>query len=272
MKIFKLSSKLFASAFVLLVITNAVMLLGVYLNRSSEATSEVTLTQRELQLPSYIRKENNSVSLRLVYRTANKSSRSHQDNFLNHDKLEELGFDTDKYLYSKESTRTPTKEVFIVLENNGELYKKSLKSAEAVLMEKEALYNANKDDKKKQRDYENAKNNFTREQISQSRLFAIDAGLEYEGLRQKYPNKTDYLIVKGVVGLVKDYKEKILYGYIQRLNVQTVHLPYKFKYLLKEIGPINSHNNTRNTSLQYKVEVKYGSRYEPFITSVKRIY
>ncbi len=46
MKIFKLSSKLFASAFALLVITNLVMLLGVYLNRSSETTSEVTLTQR----------------------------------------------------------------------------------------------------------------------------------------------------------------------------------------------------------------------------------
>ncbi|MBE0515389.1 DUF4824 family protein [Sulfurimonas sp.] len=272
MKISKFSSKLFASAFALLVITNVVILLGVYINRSSETTSEVTLTQRELQPPSSIRKENNSVSLRLIYRTANNLNRSHQDNFLNIDKLKELGFDTDKYLYSKDGIRTPTKELFIVLENDGKLYNKSLKSAEAALMEKEALYNANKDDKKKQGDYKNAKNNFTREQISQSRLFAIDAGLEYEGLRQKYPNKTNYLIVKGVVGLVKYYKEKTLYGYIQRLNVQTIHLPYKFKYLLKDIEPINSHNNTRNTSLQYKIEVKYGSRYEPFITSVKRIY
>lgn len=272
MKIFKLSSKLFASAFALLVVTNVVMLLGVYLNRSSEATSETTLTQRELQLPSSIRKESSGISLRLAYRTAYKSSRSHQDNFLNHVKLKELGFDADKYLYSKEGIRTPTKEVFIVLEYDGESYKKSLKSAEAVLMEKEALYNAHKDDKKKQRDYENAKNNFTREQISQSRLFAIDAGLEYEGLRQKYPNKTDYLILKGVVGLVKDYKEKILYGYIQRLNVQTIHLPYKFKYLLKDIKPISNHKDAQNTSPKYKIEVKYGSRYEPFITSVKRIY
>lgn len=272
MKISNLSSKLFASAFALLVITNAVMLLGVYLNRSSETTSEATLTQRELQLSNSIAKENNNVSLRLAYRTANKLIRSHQDNFLNHLKLEELGFDTDKYLYSKEGTRTPTKEVFIVLENDGELYKKSLKLAETTLIEKEALHNANKDDKKKQIDYENAKNNLTREQISQSRLFAIDAGLDYEGLREKYPNKTNYIIVKGVVGLIKEHKEKTLYGYIQQLNVQTLHLPYKFKHLLKDIRPINNHKNTQNTSLAYKMEVKYGSRYEPFITSVKIIY
>ncbi len=157
------------------------------------------------------------------------------------------------------------------MENDGEAYKESLKSAEAVLTKKEALYNANKDDKKKQRDYENAKNELAREQISHSRLFAIDAGLDYERLRQKYPDKTDYLIVKGVVGLAIEHKEKILYGYIQRLNVQTVYLPYKFKHILKDIKPINNYKNEQNTPPKYKIEVKYGSRYEPFITSVKII-
>jgi len=272
MKVFKLSSKLFASAFALLIVSNAVMLFGVYLNRSSETTSEVTLTQRELQLSSPMRKENNSLSLKLVYRTANRSSRSRPDNFLNDVKLKELGFDTDKYLYSKEGTAATTKEVFIVLENDGESYKESLRSAEEELMRKEALYNANKDDKVKQIAYENAKSDLAREQMSQSRLFAIDAGLDYETLRQKYPDKTDYLILKGVVRAVKEHKEKSLYGYIQHLNVQAIHLPYEFKHLLKDIKPINNHRNMQNTPPKYKIEVKYGSRYEPFITSVKIIY
>jgi hypothetical protein len=272
MKILNLSSKLFASAFALLVITNAVILFGVYLNQSSETTSEATLTQRELQLSNSMRKENNSVSLRLVFRTTNNLNRSHQDNFLNIDKLKELGFDTDKYLYSKDGARAPSKELFVVLENDGELYKKSLKSAEAELMEKEALYNANKDDKKKQRDYENAKNSLTREQTSLSRLFAIDAGLDYEGLRKKYANKANYLIVKGVVGLVKEYKQKNLYGYIKQLNVQTIHVPYNFKYLFKDVEPIYNHKDAQDNYAKYNVEIMYGSKYEPFVTSVKRIY
>ena len=270
MRTFKLSSKLFVSAFALLIATNALMLLGVYLNRTSETTSEVTLTQRELQLSNRIQKENNSVSLRLVYRTENRSG-SH-NNFLNHDKLKELGFDTDKHLYSKEGSRATTKEVFVVLENDGEAYKRSLKSAEAALTKNEALYSANKDDERSQRAYENAKNELAREQISQSRLFAVDAGLDYERLRQKYPDKTKHLILKGVVRLVKEHKEKSFYGYIQHLNIQTIHLPYKFKHLLKDIKPMINHKNEQSTPPKYKMEVKYGSRYEPFITSVKVIY
>lgn len=269
MKILNLSSKLFASAFALLVMTNAVMLLGVYLNQSSETTSEATLTQRELQLSNSIHKDNNSVSLRLIYRTTNNLNPINQNNFLNIDKLNELGFDIDKYLYSKNSAITPTKEVFIVLENSGESYEKSLQLAEESFAQKEALYNANQDDKSRQRDYENAKNNLAREQTSLSRLFAIDAGLDYEELRKKYVNKANNLIVKGIVGIVKEYKQKNLYGYIKQLNIQTIHVPYSFKYLFKDVKPIYNYKNTQETSAKYNVEVRYGSKYEPFITSVK---
>ncbi|MFA7353255.1 MAG: DUF4824 family protein [Sulfurimonadaceae bacterium] len=271
MKILNLSSKLFASAFALLVITNAVMLLGVYLNQSSETTSETTLTQRELQLSSSMQKENNNVSLRLIYRTTNSLNRSYQNIFLNIDKLKELGFDTDKYLYSQDGKITPTKEVFIVLENSGESYEKSLKLAEEAFIEKEALYNANQDDKNRQKDYENAKNTLVREQTSLSRLFAIDAGLDYEELRKKYTNKANYLIVKGVVGLAKEYKQQKLYGYIKQLNVQNIHVPYNLKHLFKDVKPIYNYKDAQDTSVKYNVEVKYGSKYEPFITSVKII-
>lgn len=263
MKIFNLSSKLFTSAFALLVITNAVILFGVFLNRTSETTSEATLTQRELQLSNHIRKENNNASFRLIYRTTNNLYRSHQDNFLNIDKLRELGFDTDKYLYSEDWARRATKEVFVVLENSGESYKKSLKQSEEEFAQKEVLYRVNQDDKGRQREYESAKNSLTREQTSLSRLFAIDAGLDYERLREKYANKADYLIVKGVVAMTKEYKQKNIYGYIQQLNIQNIYLPYNFKHFFKD---------TQNTSVKYDVNIKYGSRYEPFVTSVKIIY
>jgi len=87
MKILKSSSRLFTAAFILLIVTNFVVLLSVYLNRSSKTTSETILTQRELQLPYTIQKENNSISLRIVYRTLNKVRRSPYVDWLNAVKL-----------------------------------------------------------------------------------------------------------------------------------------------------------------------------------------
>lgn len=269
MKILKPSSKLFAAAFALLILTNIVVLLGIYLNRSGDTTSEAILTQRELEVPYSMRKENNSIFLKLVYRSINKSKFSHEGNWLNIAKLKELGFDTDKYLIYKKNISRPSKEVFIVLEYDGESYKRSLKLAEETFARKEALYSA---DKSKQRAYKNAKNALAREQTSASRLFAIDAGLDYDILRQKYANKANFIIVKGLVKISNSYKEKITYGYIQQLHIQKINLPYEFKYLLKDVKPIDKYNTKQNIYPNYKVEVKYGSRYEPWISSVKRIY
>ncbi|WP_321779494.1 DUF4824 family protein [Sulfurimonas sp.] len=269
MKILNPSSKLFAAAFALLILTNIVVLLGIYFNRSGETTSEAILTQRELEIPYSMKKENNSIFLKLVYRNINKSKFSHLGNWLNVTKLKELGFDTDKYLIYKKNIKRPSKEVFIVLEYNCESYKKSLKLAEEVFAEQEALYSA---EKSKQRAYKNAKRNLTREQTSASRLFAIDAGLDYDALRQKYTNKANFIIVKGLVKISNSYKEKIIYGYIQQLHIQKINLPYEFKHLLKDVKPIDKYNAKQNTHPSYKVEVKYGSRYEPWISSVKRIY
>ena len=268
MKILKSSSKLFVAAFALLILTNIVVLLGIYLNRSGETTSEVILTQRELEIPYSMKKENNSIFLKLVYRNINKSKFSHLGNWLNVSKLNELGFETDKDINYKKNTRRQSKEVFIVLEYNGESYKKSLKLAEETFSEQEALYSV---DKSKQRAYKNAKRSLSREQTSASRLFAIDAGLYYEKLRQKYTNKANFIIVKGLVKISNGYKKKITYGYIQQLHIQKIHLPYEFKHVLKNIKPINKYNEKQNTVPSYKVEVKYGSRFEPWISSVKRI-
>ncbi|WP_324171582.1 DUF4824 family protein [Sulfurimonas sp.] len=271
MKILKPSFKLFAAAFALLILTNIVVLLGIYLNRSGDTTSEAILTQRELEVPYYMDKENNSISLKIVYRNINKVNNSYYNNYndwLDLIKLKELGFDTDKYLTSKKNANKPTKEVFVVLEYNGESYKNSLKLAEETFAKKEALYNA---DKSKQRAYKSAKNGLTREQTSASRLFAIDAGLDYDVLRQKYTNKANFIIVKGLVKIYIEYKKKIIYGYIQQLHIQNIHLPYEFKHLLKNVEPIDKYNEEQNTYPSYKVGVKYGSSFEPWITSLKYI-
>lgn len=276
MKIFKSSWGLFTLAFILLLGTNAVVLTGVYLNRTIEITSHTVLTQRELHTPYKNKKENNGVSLRLVYRTLNsdKSQGSYYKapSWLNASKLRELGFNTDAHLSSINRKKTAPKEVFIVLENDGEAYKKSLTLAEANFWQKEILFNANKDDKRVKQNYEDAKKLLNREQTSESRLFAVDAGLEYEKLRQIYSDKNKYIIVKGLVNKAYQYKiGQEQYGSVQQLDVQKIHLPYKFKYVLKGSTPDNYLNNPADNIQKYEVEIKYGSRYEPWISSVKII-
>ena len=262
MKIFKSSRGLFTLAFILLILTNTVLLMGVYLNRTMEVTSHALFTQREL-VKIINNKENNGVSLSLIYRTfKNKDSYSYnQPVWLDRVKLITLGFNTNIHPSSHAYRKKSSKEVFIVLEYDGEAYKKTLILAEENFAQKKILYNAKKYDATLKANYEDAKLQLNMERTSKSKLFAIDAGLSYEKLRQMYPNKTKYIIVKGHIQLVlieKPETEK-LFASIQKLSVKAIYLPYKFKHIF-----------FKNDTNQYEVEVKYGSRYEPWISSVKK--
>ena len=276
MKIFKSSLGLFTLAFILLFSTNIIIFLGVYLNKS-DVTSQTVLTQRELKLPYRSFKENSGLSLRIAYRTLKEDVGDYSYNrspaWLDEAKLKELGFDTNKHADTKKSKIAPSKELFLVLENDGKTYQKSLKLAKEDLEAKEILYIANKMNKSITRDFENAKKYLEKEKVSESRLFAIDAGLDYEKLRIKYSDKSKYIIVEALFRFV--YRDKITksYTYIQNLNIKEIHLPYKFKYILKDIEPINRnmYGNKKSSPPKYSVEVKYGSRYEPWISSVDKL-
>ena len=266
------SYKLFLLAFCVVILSNIVVLVGVYLNRSGEPTSEIVLTQRELALPYRYAKENSAISLSIIYRTENAFRDKYLDynapEWLNEVKLKELGFNIAKYNNPNSHRNRPTKEVFLVLQYNGEAYRESLKLREEGLERKAILLYANK---KIKRDYEDAKNNLEYEKVSASRLFAIDAGLNYEVLRQKYSNKTKYMIVKGLIILVHKYKKNELYGRIQELSVKNIHVPYEFKHIFKNIKTKVKHGRMKNRPPQYKVVVKYGSSYEPWIDVVNKI-
>ena len=63
--------------------------------------------------------------------------------WLSKEELKKLGFDTKGYKNSKHTKSFLAKEVFIVLENDGDAYQKSLKRAEERLTREELLYNEN---------------------------------------------------------------------------------------------------------------------------------
>ena len=76
MKINKASLRIFIVAFLVLVITNIMILSGVSSNRSDEPTSHTILTQRELPFSlGHFSKDNNGIFLRFVYRKYTKNAR-----------------------------------------------------------------------------------------------------------------------------------------------------------------------------------------------------
>ena len=264
------SSGLIIIAFSLLVITNIIVLLGVNVNRSGELTSKVTLTERELRLPYGSNRENSGIALRMVYRVLNSDENKTYSYYntpawLNSEKLTALGFDLDMYVNAKYPKIAIPKEVLLVLENDGEVYKRSLQHVNDVFLEHQQQFNANPMDQRLKSRYDMAKLDLQRESLSASRLFVIDTGLDYEALRRQYSDKSKFLIVKGVVKLRHNKNIKRIYGYIKELSIQKIHVPLEHKETVSGLE-YNSDNGPR-----YSTVIYYGSQYEPWIASIKRL-
>jgi len=264
--------KLFSIAFAILVITNIFVFIGIDFNRSAKPTSSITLTERELQLPYSSNNENSGISLHVRYRIFSESSKNQlpyhtHPNWLNYESLKELGFDVDEHLNAKYKKSTLAKEVFAVLEYDGQTYQKSLAYKTEELTKAEVLYDENKDDKRLKDRYEGAKEELKREKLYNSRLFAIDTSLDYDELRKKYDDFDKYIIVKALVTMVdRDYygdKTKIK-GYLKGLSITQVHisLPYK-----KELETLKSEWNIEP---RYSVKLNYGQRFEPWVVEVNK--
>jgi len=278
-----LSSRgLFMIGFIVLVVTNIVVLSGVSSNRSGTPDAMITLTERELNLPSRIKEENSGLTLSVDWRALNAgddevygyySGRSPA--WFTSEKLEELGFKMKDSLRSvgnkSGDKKSISKEVFIVLENNGEPYRESVKRAEKVLEEKEALLKLKPEDSKLLTNYKEAEKRLRRERMENSRLFAIDAGLDPGRLRGKYEDRTRFLIVKGQVKPGYHYakKKKAMTGVISRLSIQDIQVPLKHR---KVFDTVQAQNTPRQNGIRpprYEVVLAYGKRFEPWIESVK---
>jgi Domain of unknown function (DUF4824) len=276
MKILSSSRTLFIFGFVLLVITNIVVLAGVFSNRSGTHDATLTLTERELPLPYIHRKENSELALRIAWRSPSEE-REYYDrgtpSWLNTAKLRELGFNLDEIgnrMKPEHTYRRPLpKEVFIVLEYDGSFYQTAVQQAEENLAKQEPRYKEYPNDKRVENTYKNAKNRLQEERISKSRLFAVDAGRDPRLLRKKYSDRSRYVITKGVVRVISYYnKEKQVLGSITKLSVATLHVPLSQRKTFDSI--LAQHTLTFNAihPPRYEVKLAFGSRFEPWILSV----
>ena len=131
---------LFMLGFAILLATNIVVLSGVASNRSGKPDTQIILTERELRLPSRISSENSGLRLKINWRVLEEDTG--YDNYSGWqslewfyaEKLEVLGFNVDihdRAMRSDISYRHELpKEVFVVLEYDGETYKEAFNRAE----------------------------------------------------------------------------------------------------------------------------------------------
>lgn len=282
------------AAGLLLLVSNVFVLTGVAYNRSGEPVSKITLTERELSSPySYsYRKEDSGVAFylqwrvhseRTIYNYGYYSSAYTPVEWLDEEKLAQLGFDTSIDPEQRDAYRVyndiPERVVYLVMEYDGESYQRALKIAEDNLFEKESLLESLARDVAKQEknrienDAKQARNIHEQEVNSRTRLFVIDAGLDDEVLRKKYAEQSRYLVVKGKVGVTLQSKDKkrILRGRITELLNNRIHIPLPFRDQLVEFSRTRKYRKYQGKQPRFQGTFAWGKRYEPWIETVSML-
>ena len=266
----------------LIVVVNAMALAGVAYNRSGAPMSLVQLSERELHFPNVYagrvnRTENSGVALNLQWRVPAEENGPDYEGYgsyggspswLNQAKLTALGFEglSAKKLEHGERSglkKQQTKEVLLVLELDGAAARKALEFAREKAAKEEKLNDANPGNTEFALRSKAAKERLERETQENSRLFAVDAGLDVAELRTQYPDRTHYLIVRGQVRpqFVSHEKVEQLRGVISALSIDQINVPVEFQPILLRATP----NNVR---VKFSATVAFGQRLEPWITAL----
>ncbi|MBI3597537.1 MAG: DUF4824 family protein, partial [Nitrospirae bacterium] len=241
-----------AMGIALIISTNAVVLIGAQYNRSGEPDASVTLTERELALPySYgFGRENSGLSLRLVWSVMTKDQKTYNGiyNFMRYrgsagwldkNKLATLGFDVtddpDTLGGKRHYQKVLPREVLFVLEYDGEAYQQMLNQAKQHLQEEEALLSGNPGKKEFVDRVKDAQRELYREQQVYSRLFIIDAGTDHGDLREKYTDRSRYMIARGQVRIMLENRtgqKPYVTGYVEGVSIQDVNVPLAYRHIL----------------------------------------
>ena len=160
-----------------------------------------------------------------------------------------------------------------MLENEGGLYREAVKRAELALVKKKDAVELNSGDKSLRDQVEQAEKTLQRERISASRLFAIDAGRHPDKLRERYSDRTRYIITKGVVEPGYRYKKESeeIFGQIKELSRERIHVPLNDRKLFDALLLKDKSTKTAFRPPRYQVELAYGRRFEPWIVSVQQL-
>jgi len=265
--------KLFGFAFVIIIMANIVVLLGVYQNRKSKPTSLITLTQREMPMRDHHRYDKDIrhryLALRWnVYDSVDRRSYYSQYKWLDEAKLQELGFDVAKAKVKKLKKYGKIKEFYIAMEMDGKAYQDYLIQREKTYEEKRAKYTTSARDDRLNEWLKYEKGALKRAKIEDSRLFIIDAAKDFDTLRNKYPKA---IITKAQIEMRRDYylKKYHVEGLISKVMIPKVHLSKKDVRELQNILKNAPQDKKYRHSPKYAITLAFGSRLEPYIVDIK---
>lgn len=263
----------------LLLLVNAVVLVGVARNRSGVPDASLTLSERELPLTWNFRdQENTGVSLHL-----NVKFDTEQQQWFDERKLAELGFDTrpDRESRPEFTKRVLPKKAYVVLEYDGDAwrrYRQRKIDEIAAIPQKVAQGKLEPDDA------ENQIREMRFQLTVASRLFSVDAGLDPGTLRDRYSDRERYIIVPAQVRMGMDWRPKSsggqsvrsFWGRVQQILVDQLHVPRTLNSGLQSlpgktrIQPGYTYYNADSPArIRYQVQVAFGKRLEPWITGIK---
>ena len=265
-----------------MIAVNALVLTGVWYNRSGMPDAAVELTERELIL-NRIDKENSGVSLHLDWRQYD----DRELDWFGRVKLASLGFDCSTPAGAADAEmrygKALPRKSYVVLEFEGKAWE-TWQSREVKRFEEMEAKIARGELARKE--LINAKKRFAWELVAASRLFAVDAGNDPKRLRGIYPDRRRFIITPARVRLhyhraVHDKGKLVetarLSGGIEEVLTDTVQVPREKQGLLRPLGVKDGYwrpniyveeTNEKPLPPRYKVVLNYGRRHEPWVASV----
>ncbi|MGH6631710.1 MAG: DUF4824 family protein, partial [Burkholderiales bacterium] len=124
---------------------------------------------------------------------------------------------------------------------------------------------------------QNAADALKREETSNTRLFAVDAGLDAQALRAKYPDRTRYAIMRGKIRpqlSTARGSAGLWTGHIDSLDNTRVNVPPEFRKALvsTQYSPLTTRAVPAKAegAPAFQVTVAFGKRFEPWIVAAER--
>ena len=273
----------------LVLLTNALVLGHVLLNRNGGPDSTLRMSERELALPFNWRmtRENSGLSLRIDYHVpiSRKSPVATEAYFpyasefafdngdaswLDDAHLVALGFDVKRLRAATTEKRggAPTsKEVLLVLELDGPAYAAAVERVQHKRDEEAATAAANpgKDEfvQRAMRAAEAA--SFAEHRAS--RLFVVDAGLDRDELRGKYPNRERYAIVRGILRPLIAFNSNTPAARLERLSIGEITVPYALRRPFERMAPSTWAPPQQQRRDRFEATVSWGQLFEPWVDS-----
>ena len=251
----------------LILLSNAVALAGVWYNRQGEPESRLLLSQRELHRNwDGPRQENSGLSLRLDWRLPLREAPK-RDNCYNGRGLTEAQLQAVGLPSSGSVPRQDTRRAWAILELDGPYYQQSLQQAERHLQKASAKLQELPHDKERQEHENAAREALANERDKESRLFLVDVGLDAKTLRQRYPDRSRFALLRGTARVWQNcYSETVstLSGSFDPSN-DNINVPHAWRQLLAERLP----EHYGNADQPFSAEISFGQRFEPWISAVQ---